>query len=525
MGKIQILDCTLRDGGYCNQWNFGRDNIVKIINKLCDAHIDIIECGFLTNKNCNNPDASRFKSIETLSEYIQNNKNSKLVLMVNYGEFNFDLLPENNGTIYGIRLAFHKDNLLPSLEICKKIIAKGYTLFLQPMVSLRYTEDEFEDMIERVNKINPYAFYIVDSFGSMKTEELKRLYSTADSNLNSNISIGFHAHNNMQLARANAEWIINNTSTDRDIIIDSSVHGMGRGAGNLNTELMTEYINMIFGTKYHVKDLLEIIDEIILGFYEKKEWGYNLPNFLSAKYNAHPYYSSYLENKKTLTLKEMCGIFEKIPADKRYEFDEKYISNIYIDYLDNRDASADGVKPLKKVLRGKDVLVIAPGKTAETEKEKIIAFKRNRDLTVISVNFVYKSICPDYVFISNIRRFMQANLEDETIIATANIKDNVNYKIPYMRYLNSQKNVEDNAVLMLIKFLIDCDVEKIYVAGVDGYSYNMSDNYVDEKMVISMDSSAVREKNYGLEKVLNYFKKICPIEFVTESQNVRLEEN
>ena len=95
MKKIQVLDCTLRDGGYCNNWRFGKDNIVKIIDKLCDAGIDIVECGFLTNKDCGNPDVSRFESIEAVSGYIKDKKNSKIVLMANYGEFDFDKLPEN----------------------------------------------------------------------------------------------------------------------------------------------------------------------------------------------------------------------------------------------------------------------------------------------------------------------------------------------------------------------------------------------------------------------------------------------
>lgn len=525
MKKIQVLDCTLRDGGYCNNWRFGKDNIVKIIDKLCDAGIDIVECGFLTNKDCGNPDVSRFESIEAVSGYIKDKKNSKIVLMANYGEFDFDKLPENDGTLYGIRLAFHKDDLDASLEVSKKIIDKGYKVFVQPMVSLRYTDEEFLNLIEKVNEINPYAFYIVDSFGSMKIEELKKLYSMTASNLNDSISIGFHAHNNMQLARANAEWLINNAGDLRNIIIDSSVYGMGRGAGNLNTELMAEYINNVSENKYCVKDLLEIIDEVILDLYEKKGWGYSLPNFLSAKYNVHPYYSVYLENKKTLTLKEMCDIFEKIPADKRYEFDEGCISDIYISYLDNRDAEADGVEILKEALKGKEVLLIAPGKSAEKEKEKIIDFAENNNVTVISVNFVYKNVNPDYIFISNIRRFRQADLSDRNVIATANIKDSVKYKIPYMEYLNNEKGVEDNAVLMLIKFLTDCRVNKIYIAGLDGYSYNMSDNYIDDRMTINMDSGWVEEKNHGIEKMINYFKKVCFIEFVTSFKNIRLEEN
>ena len=47
MDRVNILDCTLRDGGYVNDFNFGQDILKDIIKKLTKASIDIIECAFL----------------------------------------------------------------------------------------------------------------------------------------------------------------------------------------------------------------------------------------------------------------------------------------------------------------------------------------------------------------------------------------------------------------------------------------------------------------------------------------------
>lgn len=522
MRNIQILDCTLRDGGYCNQWRFGEKNISKIIAKLDEASIDIIECGFLTTKNYEDKNVSRFKEINNLKEYLPEDTNGKIVLMANFGEYNFDELPENEGIIDGIRLAFHKDDCKEALNVCKLLKKKGYQVFVQPMVSVRYTEEEFLQLIANVNEINPYAFYIVDSFGSMKREELEHLYFLTERYLLSEIVIGFHAHNNMQLARANAEWLIDHVDDTRAIIVDASVSGMGRGAGNLNTELMAEYLNFKANKEYKVKSVLEIIDEIIFGFYEEKYWGYSLPNFLSAKYNVHPNYADYLENKKTLTLSEMYEIFEEIPSNQRYEYSENCISKIYLNYLEYKNENKDDIEKLRSKFQGKTILLIAPGKTAEVEKEKIKDFVGEKNPIVISVNFIYQNIDPDYVFFSNIRRFRQSLPLKDHVITTSNIKEGIGYKVSYRKYLNKEKEVEDNAILMLIKMLIDCGVQKIFIAGMDGYTNDIYGNYLDDELLIPLKGNAMIAKNEGLKKVLLDFKKYCDIEYVTSKKYIEI---
>ena len=113
MNKIQVLDCTLRDGGYCNNWKFGFENIKKITKGLVDADIEIIECGFITDKVSYDPNCSRFNAISQLSGILPQNKNGRVfVVMINYGEYDIDQLPICDGSsIVGIRVAFHKKDL------------------------------------------------------------------------------------------------------------------------------------------------------------------------------------------------------------------------------------------------------------------------------------------------------------------------------------------------------------------------------------------------------------------------------
>ena len=130
-------------------------------------------------------------------------------------------------------------DMLGGLEACRTVKEKGYKVFVQAMVSVAYTDEEFLELISKVNELEPYAFYIVDSFGMMKRKDLTRLFYIVEHNLKQSIWIGFHSHNNMQLAYSNAQSLVD-MQTKRNIIIDSSVYGMGRGACNLNTELFVQ---------------------------------------------------------------------------------------------------------------------------------------------------------------------------------------------------------------------------------------------------------------------------------------------
>lgn len=518
MKSVRVLDCTLRDGGYCNQWRFGNENIHKIIDALCEADIDIIECGFLTKKVQYDVNVSKFNSNDELGVFLPANHNGKLfVAMMNYGEYSIDDLPAYDGkSIDGLRIAFHKKNRYEALKLCKEINAKGYKVFIQPMVSITYSDTEFIEMINTVNEINPYAFYIVDSFGMMKNKDLLRLYYMVENNLNDSIKIGFHSHNNMQLAYSNALSLINN-QTNRDLIIDSSVFGMGRGAGNLNTELLVEYLNENYEKKYNTKPLLRMIDEILNKFYHDNYWGYSLPNYLSAKHNAHPNYAGYLSDKNTLTFENIDEIFEMMSPEKKVEFDKKYIEQLYTQYLEKDILQNSREELLKNEFAGKTVLLIGPGKSSQIEKSKIQYFSTNSGVISVSVNFDYSFLSCNYIFVSNIRRFKSLDSCSKIkCIVTSNIPfDGVFYQTDYKELLNGEEFVSDNAGLMAIKLLISFGVKDIYLAGFDGYSHEQAENYLDDKMAIVVKNAMLDRINAGMCKVLNEYNKFVPIVFLT----------
>lgn len=522
MNSVRILDCTLRDGGYVNGWNFGKDKINTIIEKLVSARIDIIECGFLTNSNIYDSDHSKYNSItEINTRLIFDSADIMYVCMINYGEYNLYDIPEKKGNlIEGIRVAFHKEDLLEALEFARGVKEKGYKLFLQPMVSNTYEDLEFIELIKLANKIEPYAFYIVDSFGVMKKNDLMRLYYLVDHNLDKTISIGFHSHNNLQLSFSNAQ-ALTEIKTDRDIIIDASVFGMGRGAGNLNTELFVEHLNSMGKSNYNLNPLLQIIDQVLKTIYFSNYWGYSLAHYISSKYNCHPNYASYLEEKSTLSIEDISNILSKIPLDKRHKYDRQYIESLYNQYQEHKIDDVATKEKLKALFKGKTANIIAPGRSIEIEKNLVQQVLSEENTITISVNFRPEQFIVDFVFFSNVRRFEQyKDNENAKLILTSNIKkeENDTFYIDYESLTNKFEYVRDNAAMMLIKLLAELEVAEIRIAGLDGYSYNAYLNYAVKDMALANKNDIIDAINAGMMEVLKEFSSFVKISFITKKK-------
>lgn len=524
MNKIRVLDCTLRDGGYCNQWEFGYENIKGIACSLVHANIDIIECGYLTNKADGNRNKTMYARMDdVLSFDLPDRKESTFVVMMNWDEYDVRQLPDcNNTRIDGIRVAFHKNCWREGLDTCAAIQAKGYKVFVQAMVSLNYNDREFLDLIDEVNKINPYAFYIVDSFGVMKKKALMHMLYAVDKNLNEDVSIGFHSHNNLQLAYANAQSMAD-MPMKRNVIIDTSVYGMGRGAGNLNTELFVDYLNENYDKEYKINPLLEIIDVRLSAFYAENPWGYTLPNYLSAVHNIHPNYALFLDEKKTLTFQDMDRVFSSFEKEKGVTFNRSYIEEKYLTYLDRRTEN-DGKSELSKILEGKNILLIAPGKSSMEEREKLQKYAADSNTVTISVNFEYTELETDYVFLSNLRRYRELRKDVlEKCIVTSNIPaENVYLKVGYRELLNENKYVEDNAGLLLLKLLMRYKIGQVFLAGFDGYAHDEAQNYALQRMQVYRSKEVLDEMNRGISSVIRKYADEINITFLTEPRYIKI---
>jgi len=391
-------------------------------------------------------------------------------------------------------------------------------LFIQPMVTINYTDKELISLIERINVIKPYAFYIVDSFGVMKKNDLIRMSYLIDNNLNKDICLGYHSHNNLQLAYSNAQNFLE-VATERTKIVDSSIYGMGRGAGNLNTELFVEYLNEYKGKDYKVEPLLEVIDEVLEKVYLEKKWGYSLPYYLSAKWNCHPNYGLYLEKLGTLTVQSINKILSEIHESKRDSYNQEYIHNLYIRYQNHNIDDSACVEKLKDLIGRREVLVVAPGQNFRKERNKIDDYMRKNNFFIISVNFKDESLNSDLIFVSNEKRYNKLeNKNDVMVTSNIEVTDKEVMKYNYLSLLGKNEKVKDNAGLMLIRLLKKAKVGKVVLAGLDGYSYNNEENYVKDELSVFKSIDQVDELNTTISKEIMDISKDLSIEFLTTSR-------
>ncbi len=523
--STQILDCTLRDGGYINDWRFGKKTIVSILEKLEKANIDIIECGFLT-RMVKDEACSLFNDIAQIEKVLpRQGRTAMYVAMIAIGEKELhpsELAPFDGKSLEGIRLTFHKGEIDQAMEWARIIQEKGYKVFMQPVGTGFYTDMELLQLVEKMNQLQPYAFYIVDTLGSMYRNEVSHRFYLIDENMRPEIHLGFHGHNNLQLAFSNAQ-VLGKIQTKRTLILDSSVNGMGRGAGNLPTELITQYINKNIASRYDVTMVMDIYDEYISAIRKKFEWGYSVPYHIAASNVCHPNYASYLINKQTLTMKDIEKIIQSIPEKYKILYDQSLIEELYVRYQSRNIDDSAAVQEISGWLSGRKILLLAPGKSLVSHYDSILRFVEEEHPFVISVNFADTRYPIDACFVSNHKRMDTIGREIRRMgglrtILTSNIAGGGGrVYVNYACYTNGDDMVSDNAGLMLLSLLKRCGAHTVYLAGFDGFHHRHGGNYYSEELNSQEDEGQVREKRKRIRKQLQELSAEMEITFITPS--------
>lgn len=526
INRISVLDCTLRDGGYINDWRFGENTIKEIIDALSYSSVEIIECGFLRS-DASDKNKSLFSSIESAKKYIiEKKRNTLYAAMIQYGAISASEISEYDGSsIDIIRVTFHEHEIDGALELGKDLIEKGYLVFMQAVGTTTYTDKSLLELIDRINTLRPHGFYMVDTLGTMYRDDLLRMFYLVDNNLDKHIAIGFHCHNNLQMAFSNAQELMSVNST-RNIIIDSSVYGMGRGAGNLCTELLLDYINRKIEVRYDLKYILSIIDKYINAIKHDRSWGgYDIGYFVSAINQCHPNYTSFLQNRQTLLSQDIQAILSTLDESKKGVFDKEYISKEYLDYLDHHIYDKTTREKLKSLIDSRNVFVLAPGKSLELHSDEINEAVIGGAF-IISVNFIPDDIPVSCMFISNIKRFDEIRSELNSrykaipVFATSNIltepTENISI-LDYSTYLNDDTAIADNAGLMCLNLLKIVGVKDITLFGFDGFKEIGSSNYYKKAMILDVDIERRIEMNEAVSRKLKQLGKVIDLKIVGES--------
>lgn len=330
--NIRVLDCTLRDGGLgledfskngIETEIFTRNDRLEIANYVSNSGIDIVELGTVEETDVDMKRFAIYQDIESLSKYMPGKGKEKqlFVCMFKGPDIDLNKIPEHSENLCdGIRVILRYSELQKSLDYSAALSRKGYKVFLQPMLTMRYSDDELKRIIEAANEMNAYALYFVDSYGYMNERDVDRFFRFYDDKVEPHINIGFHAHNNMNMAFTNAKFFIENC-VNRNIIVDSCVMGMGQGAGNLQTELLVSYLNSSLDKNYKFENILEICE--VLGKFcphEMETWGYSPVRLISAVHKAAYKYAVTLRVQYNMPLVEINRLFSDMPDEMKHRY-------------------------------------------------------------------------------------------------------------------------------------------------------------------------------------------------------------
>lgn len=328
--RVQLLDCTLRDGGLGledlsktspSERGMTESSIKYISEKLSESNVDIIELGSIEISNVDKKNFGIYQNIQSISKLMPPRKRNNQIFAALYRgpDTPIEDIPDWNESICeAVRVIIRYSEMQKSLDFCKALSEKGYKVFIQPMLTMRYTPSELDEMIKQANSMNAYALYFVDSYGYMQYSDIEKFFNKYDLELNPEIGIGFHGHNNMNLAYANVLWLLG-LKSKRKVIIDSCAIGMGQGAGNLQTELIVPYLNEHFDKKYELDSILDVCEEIEK-YTPLGKWGYSVVRLIPAIHKTAYKYSLALRNQYGFKYSDINHILEKIPNELRYRY-------------------------------------------------------------------------------------------------------------------------------------------------------------------------------------------------------------
>lgn len=526
---VKLLDCTIRDGGYLNNWDFPRQMVKDVFRQLTKAGVDIIEVGFRDGSN-DGPLWRRCPESE-LATIASTFNRAKLAVMVDYGKAESDHFSEaSDSYIDLVRVAVHRDKIKNAIRLLGQIKKKGYLTSIQLMGYSLYSEQEKSEAIRMLLDKPPDYVYVADSYGSLFPEMIKPLLEPLVST--NAFKVGFHAHNNLQLAFANTLEAIK-SGVD---IIDSTLYGMGRGAGNLATESILAYMQQRYGDKFNVIYSLFCVDTYISPIKKKINWGYQLPYMLSGFCECHPSYAKNMVQARRYMIDDVWKALNIIKRKNPVGYAPKLLQDILDDgafeYTDSKSIAANIPINQKKGqsitvsspgylnrYEGRKFLILANGPSLKRERDDVEAFIKKYDPIVLGANYLEGLFKPHYHAFTNKKRYVKyvkAVDRDSKILLSCYfgnefIREYTQRNFEELCFQNGDRNDFEikkgiisndcsSVSMLLLAVAIVMGASDLFVAGMDGYVHPDEHGnfyFYQEEDVTSSKSFNISRQRWG----------------------------
>lgn len=457
---MKLLDCTFRDGGYYTNWDFDDSVVSSYIMAMNALPVDYLELGYRNMPSEEYLGKFGYTPVSVLMK-IRRQCSKKLVVMLNEKSTCPEHLPELLGTIVGlvdmIRIALDPRNFDRALALARAVKRMGFEVGFNTMYMSKWRD--YEGFLNKLDLLDGVVdvFCMVDSFGGVTPEDIKDTIAVVRGR--TTCPIGFHGHNNLQMGLANTLAAIR-CGVD---FVDATILGMGRGAGNLNTELLLTYLAKR-GLDVDFNMLGEVV-ETFKTLYEKHRWGTNLPYMISGAYS--------------IPQKEVMAWV----GNRAYSF------NSIVRALDNRrNKVADNARyPILNTEKTKQVLIVGGGESVREHINAISEFlQNNAEMKIIFATArhvrLFTDLANDKVFclVGNEAKRMKSLVSDSEFKGICVLP-------PYPRTMGTEvpgyaedKTFELHEITITESFLdsctataLECAVEygadDVYVVGYDGY--------------------------------------------------------
>jgi 4-hydroxy 2-oxovalerate aldolase len=308
--QIKVIDCTVRDGGLMNKWQFEDQFVRNVYHALSEAGVDYMEIGYLSSESAFSREEYgpwRFCAEEDLKRIIgDTEKKIKLSAMADIGRIEYDdIPPKSESSLDMVRVACYVHQIDKAIALAHHCIEKGYETTINLMAVSTVGLRDLNEALEDLNKSKVPIIYLVDSFGAFYSEHIDILGAKYIERMPDK-TIGIHCHNNQQLAFANTiSAIINGVN-----FLDATLYGIGRGAGNCPLELLLSFLK---NPKFKVRPIIKCIEEDIFPWAKKIDWGYSVPYMVTGVLNQHP--RAAMAHMESDHQEKVTGFFDSVTTE------------------------------------------------------------------------------------------------------------------------------------------------------------------------------------------------------------------
>lgn len=281
--EIKVVDCTIRDGGLMNNWNFSKEMVKEVFHGLAQAGVDYAELGYRVDKKMFSPEEFgpwRFCDEKDLRD-VAYECDTKVSVMCDVGRTDYNaFLPADESIVKMVRVATYVKDIDKAIHLIKHVKSFGYEVTCNIMAVSTNLEPDLDEALEQLSESEADVVYLVDSFGYFYSEQIHYLADKYRAKF-PNKELGIHCHDNTRLAFANTiEGIIKGIN-----YVDGSIYGMGRGGGNCTTELLLSFLK---NPKFKLGPILALIEKYFMDLQQELKWGYEMPFMLTGSLNKHP---------------------------------------------------------------------------------------------------------------------------------------------------------------------------------------------------------------------------------------------